>query len=56
MGVDDKFSKPIFPFRRKNVVHRFIKAILKEYDYYKKVIKKHFNENLVMFPEDEKRF
>ena len=45
VGIDDKFSKPIFPFRRNNVVHRFINAILKEYNYCKKVIKKHFNKN-----------
>ena len=56
VGIDDKFGKPIFPFRINNVVHRFINAILKEYDYCKKVIKKHFNKNLFMFPKDEKRF
>ena len=34
--VDDKFSKEIVLYRRKNAVHRFIEAILEEYDYCKK--------------------
>ena len=42
--------------QRKNSVYRFIEAILKEYLYCKKVIKKHFNTNLVMSAEDEERF
>ena len=33
-----------------------IKAILEEYDYCKNFTKKHFNENLVMSSEDERRF
>ena len=32
----------------KNAVNRFIKTILEEYDYYKKVTKKDFNKNFVM--------
>ena len=39
-----------------NAVYRFIKAIFDECKYCKKVIKKHFNKNLVMSAEDEKRF
>ena len=35
--IDDKFSKPIVLYRGKNVTYRFIKAILGEYDYCKKV-------------------
>ena len=35
---------------------QFIKAILEEYYYCKKIIKKHFNKNLVMSAEDEERF
>ena len=42
--------------RKKNAVYRFIKAILEEDYYCKKVIKKHFNKNLVMSPEDEEIF
>ena len=37
--IDDKFSKPAVLYRGKNAVNRFIKAILKEYDYFKRVIK-----------------
>ena len=50
--IDDKFSKPVFLYKGKNVVNKFIKAILKEHDYCKKIIKKHFNKNIVMFEED----
>ena len=55
--VDDRFSKPIFLYRRKNAVSKFIKAILEEYDYCKNSDKrKHFNKNLVMSAEDKGRF
>ena len=54
--VDDKFSKSVVLYREKNAVYKFIEAILKERNYCKKVIKKLFNKNLVMFAEDEKRF
>ena len=37
-----------FFYRGKIAVNRFIEAILEKYDYCKKVIKKHFNKNLVM--------
>ena len=40
----------------KNAVNRFIEKILEEYDYCRKVIKKHFNKNLVMSAEDEQIF
>ena len=43
-------------FTGENVVYRFIKGILKGYNYCKKVIKKHFNKNFVMSSEDEERF
>ena len=51
--VDDKFSKSIVVFRGENVAYEFIKAILKEYEYCKKVMKKHFNKNLIMSEEEE---
>ena len=54
--VNDRFSKPVVLYRGKNAVHRFIKTILKEYDYCKKVIKKHFDKNLVMSEKDEQIF
>ena len=54
--IDDKFDKKVVLYRGKNAVYRFIKAILEEYYYRQKVIKKHFNEDLVMPAEDEERF
>ena len=42
--VDDKFSKSIVVFRGENAAYEFIKAIFKEYQYCKKVMKKHFNK------------
>ena len=37
--VDDEFTKPIVVFRRENAAYEFIKAIFKEYQYFKKVMK-----------------
>ena len=37
--VDDRFSELIIVFRGENGDFKFIKAILKEYEYCKKVIK-----------------
>ena len=45
-----------FFFRGENAAYEFIKAILKEYWYCKKVIKKHFNKNLIMNEEEEHLF
>ena len=46
--VDDVFTKPIFVFRGGNAANEFMKAILQEYQYCKKVMKKHFNKTLIM--------
>ena len=54
--IDDKFSKPIVVYRGENAAYEFIKAILKEYKYCKKVMKKHFNKNLIMGEEEEHLF
>ena len=51
--VDDNFSKPIVVCRGKNVAFKFIKAILRGYEYWKKVTKNHFNKNLMMTEEGE---
>ena len=51
--VDNEFGKKIVLHRGRNAVYRFIEAILKEYDYCKKMIKKHFNKNLIMSAEEE---
>ena len=52
--IDDEFSEIVVLYRGNNEMYRFIEAILKEYDYCKRIIKKHFNKNLIMFSEDEK--
>ena len=44
--VDDEFTKPIVVFRGKNAAYEFIKAILKESEYFRKVMKKHFNKKI----------
>ena len=54
--IDDKFSKPIVVYRGENAAYEFIKAILKEYKYCKKIIKKYFNKNLIMSEEEEHLF
>ena len=45
-----------FVFRGENTAYEFIKAILKEYEYCKKVMKKHFNKNLIMSKEEDHLF
>ena len=54
--IDDKFTKPIVVFRGENAAYEFIKTILKEYDYCKKIIKKNFNKNLTMSEKEEEQF
>ena len=46
--VDDRFTKRIVVYRGENAAYEFIKAILKEYKYCRKVMNKHFNKNLIM--------
>ena len=46
--IDDKFTKPIVVFGGENAAYEVIKAIFKEFEYCKKVMKKHFNKNLIM--------
>ena len=54
--IDNRFSKPIVVYRGENAASEFIKEILKEYEYCKKVMKKYFNKNLVMSEEEEHLF
>ena len=54
--IDNKYSKDVVLYTGKNAVFKFIQSIFKEYDYYKKVMKKHFNKNLVMTALDEEEF
>ena len=53
--TDDKSTKTIVAFRGENAAYIFIEAILKEYQYCKKVMKKHFNKNLIMDKEEEEQ-
>ena len=50
--IDDRFSKSIVVYRGKNAAYEFIKAILEENKYCKKIMKKHFNKNLIMTEEE----
>ena len=43
----------IVVFRGKNAAYEFIKAILEEYELFKKVMEKRFNKNLIMSEEKE---
>ena len=54
--VNDTFSKDVVLYRRKNAVYKFIQCIFKEYNYCKDVMKKHFNNNLVMTAEQNEEF
>ena len=38
--IDSKFSKPTIIYRGKNAAYEFIKAILEEFEYCKKIMKK----------------
>ena len=54
--IDDRFSKPIVFDRGVNAAYEFIKSILKEHKYLKKIMKDQFNKNLVMTEEEEHLF
>ena len=54
--VDDRFTKPIVVYRGEIGAYEFIKAILKEYNYCRKIMSKHFNKNLIMSEEEEHLF
>ena len=51
--VDGEFTKPIVVFRGETAAYEFIEKILKKSKYCKKVMKKHFNKNLIMNEEEE---
>ena len=54
--IDDRYTKPIIVYRGENAAYKFIKAILKEYKYCKKIINKYFDKNLIMSEEEEHLF
>ena len=43
-------------YRGENAAYEFIKAILKEYKYCRKVINKDFNKNLIMTEKEDYLF
>ena len=54
--IDDRFTKPTIIYRGENAAYKSIKAILEEYKYCKKIIKTHFNKNLIITEEEENLF
>ena len=54
--VDDEFTKPIVVFKDENAAYKCIEAILKEFEYCKKVMKKHFNKSVIMSEKVEEQF
>ena len=54
--VNNKFSKKVKLYRGKDAVKRFIKSILSEYNYCKKVARNSLIENLIMSAKEEERF
>ena len=50
--TDDRFNKPTVIYRGESAAYEFIKAILKEYKYCKKIMKKYFDKNLIMNEEE----
>ena len=54
--IDDKFTKPTIIYRGKNAAYEFIKAILEEYKYCKKIMEEYFDKNLIMTEEEENLF
>ena len=54
--VDDRFTKRIIVYRGENATYEFIKAILKEYKYCRKVMSKYFNKNWIMSEEEQRLF
>ena len=54
--IGDRITKPIVVCRGENGAYEFIEALFKEYEYCKKVMKKHFNRNLIVSEEEEHLF
>ena len=54
--INDRFTKPIDVYRGKNTAYEFIKAILKENKYWRKVMNKHFNKNFIISEEEQHLF
>ena len=52
--VNDKFSNPFKSYLGEDAVYNFIDSILEESKYCSDMIKKHFNQKLVITKKDEK--
>ena len=47
------FARVVYSILVENAVYEFIKGVLKEYQYCKKVLKKDFNKNLILTEKEE---
>ena len=54
--IDNKFSKKIVLYRGRNAANKFIISVVNEYNYFRRIMKKYFNKNLVMSAEENERF
>ena len=50
--VGHKYNKKFVMYRGKDVFNKFIKSVLSEYGYCKKLIRKYFCKNLIMSAEE----
>ena len=51
--IDNRVTKSTVTYRGENAAYEFIKAILEEYKYSKKIIEGYFNKNLIMSEEEK---
>ena len=56
ISIDDRFTKSIVIYRDEHAAYEFIKSILAEHKYCRKIMNKHFNKNLIMTEEEENLF
>ena len=52
--INNKFNKDVVLYRGKNAVFKFIQCIFKDYDYCRRVMKKHFNKDWLCQPRKMK--
>ena len=50
--VDNKYSKKILLYRGRNTANKFIRLILNEYNYCRKITRKYFCKTLIMSAEE----
>ena len=56
MCVDNKYSRNIVLYRGRNTVNKFIRLIVNEYNYCRKIMKKYFCKSLVMSAGENEGF